>query len=198
MKKMTKKYDEIKYEALGFVEAMMAIMIVGIASVVLMQIAANTLQNVMQTEAMDNATQFAVEGAEIVQDIAKRDALTDEEVFPMVVGTECFALSIAGEAEGSAGVYTFMLDEEGAFRTFERSNRDEYKDEAILNEEDEFFRLICLENPSLPEQTETLFVIAEIIVGQRHSSGEISRGNLIKDYEYRSVIKFIQREQPDD
>lgn len=193
---MAKRYNEIKYEALGFVEAMMAIMIVGIASVVLMQIAANTLQNVMQNEAMDNATQYAVEGAEIVQEIAKRDVLTDDVVFPRV--TDCFAFDITEVEEGSMGVYTFMTNEDtGEFVTFEKENRDSYKDTAVLDaQEDEFFRLICLEYSS--QQTEGLFVMAEIVVGQRRSSGEISRGNLIKDYEYRSVIKFVQRENLDD
>ncbi|NTV79311.1 MAG: hypothetical protein HGA25_09330, partial [Clostridiales bacterium] len=71
-----------KYEGMGFVEALIAIMVVGASSVVLMQIATRTLQDIIQNETIDTMTQYAVEGSTMVQNVAMQEKLTGEDVFP--------------------------------------------------------------------------------------------------------------------
>jgi len=183
-----------KYEALGFVEAMIAIMVVGISSVVLMQIAVRTMQSVLQNEAIDNLTQYAVEGAEFTQQIALRDGAEEEDLFPSPgedpEADPCFPL-VWSESEG----VHFLKNEAGEFVVFtETEDRDSsdieggkgYKDVGIFSEDDEFFRVVCLE----PSGTGQNFAMARIVVGQRASSGTVTKGNLAKDYTYLSIIKL--------
>lgn len=181
------------YEALGFVESMLAIMIVGISSVVLMQIAVDTMQGIIQNETIDEMTQYAIEGAEIVQDIANRNnevGEDDDEIFPAIDDGQienCFILVVEG------GEFQFKEDDNGFLR-FEndagRVNREEYKDIAILDEQDHLFRWVCLDSPRGGVAGDSDFIMANVIVGQRASDGTITRGNLVKDYSYRTIIKL--------
>jgi len=76
------KYKNMKkYKALGFVESMIAIMVLGMSSVVLMQIAVNVMQDILQNEAIDKLTQHAIEGAEIIQDIANRNKVEASSLY---------------------------------------------------------------------------------------------------------------------
>jgi hypothetical protein len=174
------------YEALGFVEALIAIMVVGISSVVLMQIAVNTMHNTIQNEIIDIMTQYAVEGGEWAQDIANRETVSGEDYFPeIIVGdlTKCFAF-----AQDEDGVIGFAKESQSIYRTFEEGvDRPTYKDEAILNEDDEFFRVACFDGRKSPESS---FVVGKIIVGQRSSDGTITKGNSVKDYTYLSIVKL--------
>jgi hypothetical protein len=185
---MKKEISKKTYEALGFLEAMIAIMVVGLTSVVLMRIAVDTMQNILQNEAIDNVTQYAVEGAEIAQDIALKDRLEEEEVlFPTSEDYEVFAnCFILTEEEGEIQ----FKKEEGNFVKYEIDKRVEYKDKAILDEEDELFRIVCLEDPPIPPEGGQTFVMARIIVGQRHSGGKVTKGNLVKDYTYVTVVRL--------
>lgn len=185
------KKRKIKYEALGFVESMIAIMIVGISSVVLMQIAVNTMKGIMQNEAIDNMTQHAVEAGEIVQELANRNKLTEEVLFPEPTdygGLEnCFMFDMV------EGEIRFKKDEKGeSFVRFENSfeEREKYKELGTLGD-DELFRFICLQQPVGTTVDDLTFVIANIVVGQRVSGGVITKGNLVKDYEYSTVIKLL-------
>lgn len=191
------KRVKIKYETLGFVESMIAIMIVGISSVVLMQIAVNTMQGIMQNEAIDDMTQYAVEGAEIVQDLAYKNRESEEPVFPAsaeLYEGYCFSLTLEGEQ------VVFKKTEEGEFDKFRREetyqgqedykDRSVYRDEAILSEEDFLFRIVCLDSYTFDHEGNPVFVVAQIVVGQRYSDGTISKGNLVKDYTYTTVIKL--------
>jgi hypothetical protein len=188
MKKLSKKKT---YEALGFVESMLAIMIVGVSSVVLMQIAVNTMQNILQNESIDNITQYAIEGAEIVQEIANKHSVKSENLFPSfndyVGHTNCFTLTKEEDGE------IYFKKTGGDFDTFNKDQRgrDVYKDEAILSDDDLLFRIVCLRSSASSFDEVQNFVIAEIIVGQRYSDGSKTKGNLAKDYMYRTVIKLM-------
>lgn len=174
---MTKKH----YEALGFVEALIAIMVVGISSVVLMQIAVNTMQNTIQNETIDKMTQYAVEGAELAQEIADREISTGDDLFPDEgLWDSCFSFDQEGEE------INFAEESEGNFVVYEELNRDGYKDDAVLSDEDEFFRIVCLDSGTV----DPTFVVGRVIVGQRISDGEISVGTDVKDYTYMTVIKL--------
>lgn len=175
------KNKKTKYEAMGFVEALIAIMVVGISSVVLMQIAVNTMQNTIQNEAIDNMTQYAVEGAEIAQDIADRDRALSTNIFPTNADWGLCFLFVREDGE-----INFQKEGE-VFVSYDEGDRDGYKDDAILSEDDEFFRIVCLDDTTTPDPT---FVIARVIVGQRNFDGTITKGANVKDYTYMTVIQL--------
>jgi type II secretory pathway pseudopilin PulG len=186
------KYKNMKkYKALGFVESMIAIMVLGMSSVVLMQIAVNVMQDILQNEAIDKLTQHAIEGAEIVQDIANRNKEVGGGIFPLSaeyesdpLGRNCFRFKLEGES------IVFAKDDEDNWIKYTSDERDSYKNEAILNDEDELFRLICFNTPMGGVAGEPAFVTTEIIVGQRHGDGAITKGNLAKDYVYATIVKL--------
>ena len=189
---MKKRIKNKKYKALGFVESMIAIMVLGMSSVVLMQIAVNVMQNILQNEAIDDLTQYAVEGAEIVQDIANRNKEVGGGLFPLSAeymsdpqGKKCFRFALEGES------IVFAKNDEGNWEKYSSAERDTYKNAAILNDEDELFRLICFITPmGGVANGEPAFVTTEIIVGQRRGDGAITKGNLAKDYVYATIVKL--------
>ncbi len=179
-----------KYEALGFVEALVAIMVVGISSVVLMQIAVNTMQNTIQNEIIDNMTQYAVEGAELAQDIANRGSTTGDDIFPEKSSWgRCFSfIKVQDQEDEEKFVYYFAKNTENLFLSFDKTDdRELYKDIAILSEEDELFRVICLDESNVDNPS---FVIGSVVVGQRNSDGTITKKNFVKDYSYLTVINL--------
>jgi hypothetical protein len=180
-----------KYKALGFVESMIAIMVLGMSSVVLMQIAVNVMQDILQNEAIDDLTQYAIEGAEIIQDIANRNNEFGGGLFPLVAeyesdpyGKNCFRFELEGED------LVLAKNDDDNWIKYTSDERDIYKDEAILNGEDELFRLICFNTPMGGVAGEPAYVTTEVIVGQRYGDGEITKGNLAKDYVYRTIVKL--------
>jgi|GEM_PF-1225814 len=150
------------YESLGFVEALIAIIVVGASSIVLMQIAVNTMQSMIQNDTIDKMTQYAVETSEIVQDIANRDKESDENLFPDIdevfVGRECFVLTGTESEEGNINYsnYEFLKDNEAGFVGYQYGNSSEYKTTGVIQAEDELFRLVCLEYPKESAETETV------------------------------------------
>ncbi len=180
-----------KYKALGFVESMIAIMVLGMSSVVLMQIAVNVMQNILQNEAIDELTQYAIEGAEIIQDIANRNNEVGGGLFPLVAeyesdpyGRNCFRFELEDEE------MVLAKDDDNNWIKYTSDDRETYKDEAILSDGDELFRLICFNTPMGGVAGEPAFVTTEIIVGQRRGGGEITKGNLAKDYIYGTIVKL--------
>ena len=102
--------NNTNYEAIGFIEALIAILLVGVSSLILLQIAINTLNNAIQNEAIDHMTQYAMEGAEMAQDIYnkhKMDLLSNPDIdgeeekeryFPEIIqdGANCFVINKRG------------------------------------------------------------------------------------------------------
>jgi len=178
-----------KYESLGFVEALVAIMIVGVSSVVLMEIAVNTMQNTIQNEVIDTMTQYAVEGAEMAQQISDRDLQSnDAQLFPEPIEgtTVCYRFVSEVDSETNRLIFSFAKNTENTFIQYsENEQRNNYKEEALIEEEGELFRIFCLE----PSSGEENFVIGRVIIGQRYSDGSITKGNAVKDYSYLTVIK---------
>jgi len=185
MKTMNRLKD--KYESLGFVEALIAIMIVGVSSIILMEIAVNTMQNTIQNEVIDTMTQYAVEGAEMAQQISDRDLQSsDRDLFPKPTPgtTVCYRFISELDSETNRQIFSFAKTTENTFIQYNEDDRNTYKEEALI-EEEELFRIFCLEGSS----GEKNFVIGRVIVGQRYSDGSITRGNAVKDYSYLTVIK---------
>lgn len=166
-----------KYEGMGFVEALIAIMVVGASSVVLMQIAAQTLQEMMQNEVIDTMTQYAVEGGVMAQDLATQERISEVDVFPDVEG--CYVMDVED------GVYSFRKNLSGEYISYDLArDRDTYKVETEIPTDDNFFRLSCINS----YVGESRFAIIKIIVGQsKIGDGSMTQKNMVKDYSYFTV-----------
>lgn len=173
---MMKKIQK-KYEALGFVEALIAIMVVGASSVVLMQIAVNTMQGVIQNEKIDTMTQIAVEGSEIVKEIARQEKVSGDDLFPDIPG--CYV------PLSESGTFTFKDGLDGNVLYLEAdAQREEYVANAAINEE--FFRIYCFESYTVGDR----YVSGDIVVGELNSDGTVSKSNNVKDYSYFTVVNL--------
>lgn len=179
-----------KYEGMGFVEALIAIMVVGASSVVLMQIATKTLQDIIQNESIDTMTQYAVEGATMIQNVAMQEKLTGENVFPNPISNvnNCYVVDKDTDEQ-----YIIRRTEQGDV-TYDLVNRDMYRTEAVIQEgaESPYFRIFCIESYDL---TDT-YAIVKVVVGQSEitpvtSNGEsITKGYSVKDYTYFTVVNL--------
>jgi hypothetical protein len=213
---MKKNKENTYYDAMGFAEALMAIMLVGVSSMVLLQIAINTLNNAMQNEVVDHMTQYAMEGAEMTQDLYNKhkiEQLTREDPeihFPTVVpenDDNCFVID---KIEGEVSFRREDPDNPESFVRYSRDeDRNDYRHEAVLSLDefgfegeggalvwttsisDQFFRVVCLEGDMSQDDP---FMIARVIVGQRYFDEELFGGdlygNLVRDYEYITVINL--------
>lgn len=173
-----KNFMKKKYEGMGFVEALIAIMVVGVSSVVLMQIAAQTLQEMVQNDVIDVMTQYAVEGSVIVQDLATQEKLSGQNIFPDAIG--CYIM----DAEDST--YSFRKTPAGDYVLYDLAkDRDSYRSDAVMNVDDNYFRLICINN----YVGDGRFAITKIVVGQsKIGDGSATRKNMVKDYSYFTVV----------
>jgi hypothetical protein len=176
-----------------FVEALISIMVVGASSVVLMQIAATTLQDMIQNETIDTMTQYAVEGATMVQNVAMQEKLTGEDVFPgppIVANNNCYVIDKEGDDQ-----YAIRKNAEGPI-TYEYNaiERGAYKEEALVAEDESnlYFRIFCIDSYLLTDR----YAIVKIIVGQSTvnqviSDGKsITKGYSVKDYTYFTVVNL--------
>ncbi len=170
-------FSKKKYEGMGFVEALIAIMVVGASSVVLMQIAAQTLQEMMQNEVIDTMTQYAVEAGVMVQDLATQERISEVDVFPDVEG--CYVMDVED------GVYSFRKNQSGEYISYDLArDRDTYKVETEMPTDDNFFRLACINS----YVGENRFAIIKIVVGQsKVGDGSMTKKNMVKDYSYFTV-----------
>lgn len=167
-----------KYEAMGFVEALISIMVVGASSVVLMQIASQTLQEMMQNEVIDTMTQYAVEGSVIVQDLATQERISGDDIFPNAEG--CYAM------DAEDGVYSFRKNTADEYISYNLSqDRDTYRSETAINTDDNYFRLVCINS----YVGDGKFAITKVVVGQsKVGDGTITKKNMVKDYSYFTVV----------
>lgn len=178
-----KNTKQKKYEAMGFVESLIAIMIVGVSSVVLMQIAANTTQSMIQNETIDIMTQYAVEGSTMAQDIAMQQRLgNDKTLFPPLDG--CYLIS----KDTDTNQYIFNK-ENGIFVQYTKdTDRNEYKESGKLAESDgRFFRVFCIEGYNSGDK----YAIVRVIVGQVNYDGLITEGSNVKDYSYFTAAQLL-------
>jgi hypothetical protein len=198
------KTVEKKYEALGFIEALIAIILVGVSSLVLLKITIDTLNNAIQNETIDNMTQYAIEGAEMIQDIANRHKIEQEKLenpetyFPDKEDWGyCFVVK---KEDGEA---SFLMDSDDNFIKFEKENRDEYRSQKSEEDRDPdyiehgvdfLFRVICLDPYEGPEEEKPKFVIARVVVGQRYYDEDFLEGRLhgkfVRDYEYLKIVNL--------
>ncbi|MGI6484514.1 MAG: hypothetical protein ACOX0R_02745 [Candidatus Dojkabacteria bacterium] len=181
-----------KYKAVGFVESLIAIMIVGVASVVLMRLAASTLMDAVQNERIDKMTQFAIEGATMTEAIIlemKNKGEDPKEKFDLLAGaTNCYVPYIVDETADRT-VFDFKKDNNVYTKIVEPVDRNDSKivivEQDVTGEKKEYFRYVCLSAPSL-SQSKYLNVVVK--VGHIQSKGDFTRKNNVKDYNYASII----------
>lgn len=182
---MEKNLNKRRYEAMGFIEALIAIVVVGMASIIIMDISARTMQEVIQNEAIDTMTQLAVEGSEMAQQVAKEALLQDDSsLFPTNISEQCYIVT----SDGSGNYYFYDEDNDNEFEKFTLDERDLYKEEAKIMEAGEqiyedYFRIICFQN----DNTDA-YLVTKTVVGLVVGDGNITKGNLVSDYKYFSVI----------
>ncbi|HKM19879.1 MAG TPA: hypothetical protein VJY47_01505 [Candidatus Dojkabacteria bacterium] len=180
------------YKAMGFVEALIAIMIAGIASVVLMQIAANALKEAVQNERIDKMTEYAVEGANMVQGIVERDKAHIKDITSSM--TEfCFIPYKEGN--------TFNFHREGMSKNYWSRSADELIVNSVIERdnqnlrnlpkvgeglESDFFRIACIRQNSTPAK----YLVVRIGVAHLPSKGDITTDKQLKDYFYRTTINL--------
>lgn len=171
---------------MGFVEALIAIMITGIASVVLMGISANTLRSMVNTEIQDRMAQIGRSGAVITQGIA--DLESENEPDRKFFSQE--------NIEGYC--FEFNYDQEDGY-SFDANNklapdtRTAYVTKLVEEEGDEepyYFRVMCIEEILTGSATSRPRAIVKIITGYARTTGSYTSTRDIKDYEYLAVINL--------
>lgn len=163
-----KKKTNDRYEALGFVEALIGIMVTGIAATVLMSISASAMRNMMRSETIDEISQIARSGAIQAQKIAD-----DEGDIPSQ------DKSIAKLSEDENICYPFTLS--GIQGDNMLLSRASWKNYPIENDSD-FFRVICLKGVNGNK------AVVEIVSGVINMRGLETTSSDIKDYKYIAVI----------
>jgi hypothetical protein len=178
-----------KYEAVGFVEALLAIAVAGIASVVLMTVAANTVAQVIRNETSNKMTEVAIEGASMTKKIAESHNNGDENTFPPIDGNinNCFAFeggTALPEFEKQGDVFENVCN-------YDSGGRDQCK-ASVYPGDDELFRVFCITSES---DSARGLVVGKIVVGLRQCDEVIANSKCeLSDYEYYTAVKVIQSE----
>lgn len=178
-----KKYNK-RYNALGFVEALLAIIVAGIASVLLMGVAIDTVKQLVKTDQQDEMTQLAISGGEIIKNIAHRNSYSDSELFPAISGNQnsCY------EFDNSGTNPAFVTDISGnitAKCNYDAGGRAQCKENSNLG--NDYFRVFCISSGS---DVQSGLVVGKIIVGKKvcESNQECD----VPDYSYYILTKTEQ------
>ncbi|MGI6443465.1 MAG: hypothetical protein ACOX06_00415 [Candidatus Dojkabacteria bacterium] len=190
-----------KYNALGFVEALISIIIVGVSSMVLMRIAASALIEAVQNDKIDRMTQFAVEGGNIVKELYEQQK---EEGFdkpspiyfpwPTYLNniSQCYPIIGSWIEPGKSQSFGFSLRPSAGFQTCtypseDPSDRNQCKhgnNDGNTNKQYPFFRLACMK----VEGTKEKYILVKIVVGELYYDGKKTKSGNVKDYVYQTII----------
>lgn len=187
---------------MGFIESLIAIMVVGVASVVLMRIAASTMSDAVENERIDKMTQYAVEGANMTENIVQEfyeyptspDAISFfNKIAPSVpTNIKCFV----PETIGNPQVYQFKKDVSLQFIAIQISSltiesinnhKDDFPRAEIMtnNVGSGFFRYACFYPYNAPTDKQ---INVGIVVGHLASEGTYTARRNVKHYIYSTVI----------
>lgn len=176
---------------MGFVEALIAVAVAGIASIVMMSIAINTTAQVLRNEIENKITEKAIEGSAMAKKIANNhnSAPVEEEIlFPTIAGGigNCYAFT------GDVNNPNFSKQGE----SFEVACRYDAGDRRsctnYLTTDEDIFRVFCM----LPDsQLSSGLVVGKIVTGMADCDPN-QEGNTgkckISDYEYYLGVKVKQ------
>lgn len=178
-----------KYEALGFVESLIAIMISGIVVTVLMNISVAAMRDLVRLDIEDAQAHHARSAAVIVQNIANRERLKEEEsMFDTLVNNRCYALIKNDEED----IYDIS-----PANSFPIGERDLYIEQGTIQDgvndnEEDYFRVICVidNGRAAAEGTKTNKMLIKVIVGFNKAKGMFTTSSDIRDYEYFAIINL--------
>lgn len=180
-----------KYEALGFVESLIAIMISGIVVTVLMNISVVAMRDLVRLDVEDAQAHHARSAAVIVQNIANRERVKEEtSLFDSLVNDQCYTL----EKNEEDDVYEISTD----FIT--PGDRETYISEGVINDgvndnEEDYFRVICVIDNGRIEPLEgeggiTNKMLIKVIIGFNKVEGAFTTASDIRDFEYFAIINL--------
>lgn len=185
-----REYIKKKYKGMGFAEALIALMIVGIVGIVLMQIASSTLRELVLLDTEDALARYAISTSVDLQKIAIEDMGIEEEdkKFNRLGEdtTHCFGINPEG-SDFITPVFDCPSKEnnngedfrDDYSRIYEDKNGDGSFDE---DEKTQYFRII-----NVKDITDKRAVI-EIITGVYNMKGLNTTNKDVKDYRYLVVI----------
>lgn len=172
------------YKAVGFVEALIAIAVAGISSIVLMSIAVRTTGQIVRNEIESELTEKAIEGGAMVRQIVANDSLQDDEEYfpnPATNINNCFALS------GDSQTPSFNKTGENfdVVCRYDSIGRDQCLES--VGEGEDMFRVFCIMQDSVPENG---LVVGKVITGLSDCTTDDNKGKCkISDYEYYLGLK---------
>lgn len=158
-----------KYDSLGFVEALIALMVSGIVGVILMQISASTLRELHQLDIQDAVARYAVSTAVHLQKIATQDMTREDKVL---------------DGDLKLGVCYGFDTASGEVIETDAGGRDNYSEKSLVDANLEYFRIFCIRS----DPRDAKKIIVQIIVGSNKMNGEVTSDNDVKDYSYYAVI----------
>jgi type II secretory pathway pseudopilin PulG len=188
----------IRLKALGFVEVIIAIVVVGVMSTVFLTMSGRAMRELVQTERLETMKRVARDGAQIAQEVANRqkNALPGEEYFP----TELMRCYIPVKDENG---YSMKKDINGDFISESlleviiigpgyTENDFSLRDWAIENavyenfeDSSDYFLVMCINDI---DDEGTRWANVYFWVGDIHVKGELTSDTDMKDFKYYAII----------
>lgn len=174
------------YEALGFVEALIAIIVAGVACVALMRISADTIASVTKSEISDEMTQIGIEYGTRVKAIANKNNNETDKYFPSISEgvNSCYGLNT--ETNEPA----FETDVNGNFVpicNYDGGGREQCKNSTVTGNTD-LFGVFCISSQS---DSSSGLIVGKVVVGNKKCTSNESCD--ISDYEYFVLTKTLQK-----
>jgi hypothetical protein len=176
---MSKKNE--KYEGLGFVELIISIGIAGIALMVLITMASNSMRQAVRHERHDALTRLALDGALVVRKHSEKvnDLRVDGYDFNGVVNT-CYGIDF----ENSSVVFTEPYDFESISQEVDLRTKIIYGDEGENKLGDVYYVAYCI-NAIEPSGDLLETYIGKVVTGYVEC-----RGCGIEPYEHNMIISI--------
>jgi type II secretory pathway pseudopilin PulG len=188
------RITEKKFKALGFIDVLIAIVVVGIVSSVFLSIAGNTMKELIQAERVENMARLAKDGVNVAQEIANQEKANLNPTvtyFPHDSGDEGKCFIPLREGTGVDVEYSF--EEDSGFVAIPEANRSDivnHVKESGLSESylagDQYFVVMCI--PVGGVDTGTGWANVKIWVGDTDLQGEVTSDSDVKDFTFYSVI----------
>lgn len=194
MKKILK--GEKQFKALGFVEVLIAIVVVSIVSAVFLSLAGDVMKELIQTERIEAMARIAKDGVSVAQEVANRDAadILEDKNFPQRIPQDIGRCYIPIREEGGDPVYKFAENPSGTLYSFPNDSSERPDIVATLRGPEgsklrwyeDYFMVMCL----LGIDTGTTWAHVRFWVGDINVEGQITNDRDMKDFIYYAVIEL--------
>lgn len=171
-----------KIKALGFVEVIIAIVVVGIISAVFLTMSGRAMKELVQTERIEYMGRVAKNGVNIAQEVAnlQKGALSNEGYFPTVEG-RCY-IPVKDETD-----YYYFEPDDTPFDSFDPDDRNTVLSAAIYNDLNgdptDYFLLMCIDSIDSTKWANVYFWVGDI-----HVAGQQTSDTDMKDLKYYAII----------